>query len=74
MNQCRIITFETLYCRRQNLDAVFLIDVFKNKVECSLMNTVGIRIPTKQIREFSTLKVGNVSRRSARCVTAANNN
>jgi hypothetical protein len=68
------LCFKTLYSRRQNLDALFLINVSKNKMDCcSIMDTVGLRVPTKQIRGFSTFNVSNVSRLShtARCVTAA---
>jgi hypothetical protein len=38
------------------------------------MDTVGLRVPTKQIRDFSTFKVINVSRLnlSTRRVTVAN--
>jgi hypothetical protein len=40
--------FKTLYSRRQNLDASFLINVLKNKIDCySIMDTVGLRVPTK---------------------------
>jgi hypothetical protein len=69
------LQFKTLCSRRQNLDALFLISVFKNRTECcSIMDTVCLRVPTKQIRDFSTFKVSNVSRLSpsTRCVTAAN--
>jgi hypothetical protein len=67
--------FKTLYSRRQNLDALVLINLFKNRTECfSVMDTVGLRLPHKQIRDFSTFKASNVSRLSpsTRCVTAAN--
>jgi hypothetical protein len=38
------------------------------------MDTVGIRVPTKQIKEFSTFSVSGALRHSpsARCVIAAN--
>jgi hypothetical protein len=67
--------FKTLYSRRRNVDALFLINVFKNKIYCSVTDSVGLRVPTKQIRGFSTFNVSNASRRSpsTRCVTAANN-
>jgi hypothetical protein len=33
---------KTLYSRRQHLDALFLVNVFKNKINCySIMDTVG---------------------------------
>jgi hypothetical protein len=62
--------FRTLYSRR-HLDALFLITVFKGKINChSIMDTVGIRVPIRQIREFSTLC--EHCSPSARCVIAAN--
>jgi hypothetical protein len=40
---------KTLYSRRQHLDALFLVNVFKNKNNCySIMDAVGLRIPAKQ--------------------------
>jgi hypothetical protein len=51
------LRFKTLYSRRQNLGALFLINVFENKIDCSIMDAV----PTKQIRYFATLKVSNAS-------------
>jgi hypothetical protein len=65
--------FKTLYFRRQNLDA---INFFKNKIDCcSIMDTTGLGVRTKQIGDFSTCNVSNVSRLSpsTRCVTAASN-
>jgi hypothetical protein len=47
---------KTLYCRRQHLDAIFLVNIFKNKINCySIMDTVGLHIPAKQIRGFPLL-------------------
>jgi hypothetical protein len=54
--------FKTIYSRRQNLDSLFLINVFRNRIYCSIMDTVGLRVPTKQIRDFSTFNVCNVSK------------
>jgi hypothetical protein len=55
--------FKTLYSRRQDLDALFLINAFKNKIVCwSIMDTVGVRVPTKQIRDFYAFNVSNISR------------
>jgi hypothetical protein len=67
--------FKTLSLSRHNLDALFLINVFKNKIDCcSIMNTVGLRVPTKHIRDFSIFIARGVSRLSpsSRCVKAAN--
>jgi hypothetical protein len=48
--------FRTLYSRR-HLNASFLINCFKGKIKChSIMASVGIRVPTGQIREFSTFQ------------------
>jgi hypothetical protein len=45
------LNFRTLYSRRRHLNALFLIDVFKGKINChSVMDTVGIRAPTRHIR------------------------
>jgi hypothetical protein len=68
--------FKTLYSRRKNLDALFLIKVFRNKIDCcSVMESVDLRVSNKQFRDFSTYKVSNVSTLSpsTRCVTAAKN-
>jgi hypothetical protein len=72
----KYLHFKTLYSRRQILDDLFVIKVFKNKIDCcTTMDTVGLRVATKQIRDFSTFNVSNVSilSPSTRCVTAANN-
>jgi hypothetical protein len=43
---------------RQNLDALFLINGFRNKSDCcSVMATVSRRVSAKQIRDFSAFKV-----------------
>jgi hypothetical protein len=65
---------KTLYSRRQHLDALFLVNVFKYIINCfSMMDTVGLYIPAKQVRDFPTFRVKNVSRLSpsTRCVIAA---
>jgi hypothetical protein len=69
------LNFRTLHSRRRHLDALFLINVFKGKINCpSILDTVGIRVPTRQIREFSTFSVSSALKHSpsARCVIAAN--
>jgi hypothetical protein len=68
-------SFRTLHSRRRYLDALFLINVFKGKINCpSIFDTAGIRLPTRQIREFSTFSVSSALKHSpsARCVIAAN--
>jgi hypothetical protein len=69
------LLLKTLYSRRQHLDALFLVNVFKNKINCSsIMDTVSLQMLAKQIRDFSSFRVKNVSRLSpsTRCVIAAN--
>jgi hypothetical protein len=68
------LNFRTLYSRR-HLDALFLINIFKSKINChSIMDTVGIRVPTRQIRDFSTFSISSGLRHSpsVRCASAAN--
>jgi hypothetical protein len=67
--------FKMLYSTRQSLDALFLINVFKNKIDCC-----SIMIPLVSVYQLSKLEtptifnVSNLSRLSpsTRCVTAAN--
>jgi hypothetical protein len=69
------LNFRTLYSRRRHLDALFLINIFKSKINChSIMDTVGIRVSTRQIRDFSTFSVSSPLRHSpsVRCGSAAN--
>jgi hypothetical protein len=52
-----------------------LINVFNNKINpCSAMETVGLRVSTKQTRDCSTsnISMSQDLAPSARCVTAAN--
>jgi hypothetical protein len=75
MNVLNYLRFKTLYSRHQNLFALFLINVFKNKINSySVVHAVGLRVLTKQIRDFSAFNFSNFSRLgpSARCVIAAN--
>jgi hypothetical protein len=54
---------------------LFLINVFKGKINYrSIMDTISIRVPTRQIREFSTFSVSSALRHSpsARCAIVAN--
>jgi hypothetical protein len=69
------LNFRTLYSIRRHLDALFLINVFKGKINCpSILDTVGVRVPTRKITEFSTFSVSSALKHnpSARCVIAAN--
>jgi hypothetical protein len=67
------LNFRTLYSRRQHLDDLFLINVFKDKIYfLSIMDTVGIRVPTRQVREFYIFSLSSAlcHSPSARCVVA----
>jgi hypothetical protein len=67
--------FKKLYSRRQNLDALFLVNVFKNKTDCcSVMDTAGVRALTEHTSNTSIFSVSDVSRLNAstRRVTTAN--
>jgi hypothetical protein len=69
------LNFRTLHSRRNHLDSLFLINIFKSKINChSVMDTVGIRVPTRQIRDFSTFSVSSALRHSpsVRCASASN--
>jgi hypothetical protein len=46
----------TLHSRRRHLDALFLINVFNNTIDCqSIRNTVNLRVPSKLVRVFPFL-------------------
>jgi hypothetical protein len=67
------LNFRMLYSRR-HLDALFLINVFKGKINChSIMDLLVPRVPGRKIREFYTFSVSCALRNSppARCVIAA---
>jgi hypothetical protein len=54
--------FNLLYTRLQNLDILFLVNVFKIKIDsCPIKDDVGLRVPTQQIADSSTFSVSNVS-------------
>jgi hypothetical protein len=68
------LNISTLNSRRKRLDALFLINVFKNKISCSsIFDTVNLRIPSRRIIDFSTFVVNYNFKvnPSARCVSAA---
>jgi hypothetical protein len=64
------LNFRTLYSRRQHLNVLFLVNVFKDKVNCCSI------IPIKQVRDFTTFNMSYVSRLSplSRCVAVVNSN
>jgi hypothetical protein len=69
------LNISTLYSRRKHLDAVFLINVFKNKISCSsIFDNVNLRIPSRRIRDFCNFVVNHNFKvsLSVKCVSAAN--
>jgi hypothetical protein len=57
------LNFRRIYSRYT--DVMFLINVFKGKINShSIVDTVDIRVPTRQIREFSTFSVSRALRHS----------
>jgi hypothetical protein len=52
------LNFLTLHSRRRLLYALFQINIFKGKISCSaVFDTVGLRIPTRSVRDDSTFTV-----------------
>jgi hypothetical protein len=69
------LNISSLHSRRKHLDALFLINVFKNKISCSsIFDTVNLCITSGRIRHFSTFAVDHNFKvsPSARCVSAVN--
>jgi hypothetical protein len=68
------LNFRTL-CSRWHLSVVFIINVLKGKISYySIINIVGVYVPTGKIRDFYTYSVGSWPRHSmsARCASAEN--
>jgi hypothetical protein len=67
------LNLQTLHIRRRHLDAAFLINVFRGTKYCpSVLETVGIRVPTRNIRNFTMFNCSSNHCPSARRVSAAN--
>jgi hypothetical protein len=63
----------TLPIRRRHFDALFLINVFSDTKYCpSVLETVSIRVPTRNIRNFTTFSCSFSHCLTARCISAAN--
>jgi hypothetical protein len=63
----------TLHNRRRHFDALFLINVISDvKYSPSVLERVGIRVPTRNIRNFNTFSCSFSHCPSARCVSGAN--
>jgi hypothetical protein len=49
------LNLQTLHTRRRHIDALFLINAFCGTKNCpSVLETVGLRVPTLNIRNFTT--------------------
>jgi hypothetical protein len=67
------LKLQTLHTRRCHNDAFFLICVFKGVNNCaSVLEAVGIYVPSRNIRNFFTFCCSYSHCPSARCVSAAN--
>jgi hypothetical protein len=74
-NALEYLKLHSLRIRRHQLDALFLIQVYLGSKLCpSVLETVGLRVPTRHLRHFPLFHVcpNFKSRPSARCVSAAN--
>jgi hypothetical protein len=68
------LNFLPLHVRRMHLDAVFLINAFKDNIAYpSILDSVSLHIPSMAIRDFSAFSVHRNFKASpsARCVSAA---
>jgi hypothetical protein len=43
------------------LDILLLVSGFKDKANCSIMGTIDLRVPRKQVKDFPTFNVNNAS-------------
>jgi hypothetical protein len=67
------LNLQTLHIRRRHLDALFSVNVFCGTKYCpSVLETVGVRVPTRNMRNFTTFPCSFSHCPSARCVSAAN--
>jgi hypothetical protein len=69
------LKLHTLHKRRYHLDASFLTQVYRGSKFCpSILETIGLRVPVRYIRDFSMFSVCSSSKDypSARCASAAN--
>jgi hypothetical protein len=69
------LKLDTLRMRRHRLDALFFIQVYLGSKFCpSVLETVGLRVPARYIRDFAWFNFCPSSKNcpSARCASAAN--
>jgi hypothetical protein len=73
INTLNKLNLQTLHVRRSHIDALFLIHVFRGTKFCpSALKAVGLLVPTRNIRNFSTFSCSSSHCPTARCVLAAN--
>jgi hypothetical protein len=69
------LKLHTLRMRRQHLDALFFIQVYRGSKFCpSVLENVGLRVPARRIGDFTLFSVCSSSRYcpSARCASSVN--
>jgi hypothetical protein len=67
------LNLQTLHIRRRHIDALFLINTFCGAKYCpSALETVGLRVSTRNIRNYNMFSCSVSHCPSARCVSAAN--
>jgi hypothetical protein len=74
-NALQILNLNTLHERRHQLDAIFVLNVFLGSTSCSsTMDIIGLRVPTRNLRDFPLFHVSSsyTNCPSGRCATAAN--
>jgi hypothetical protein len=74
-NALEYLKLHTLRKRRYHLDALFLIQVYLGSKFCpSVLETVGLRVPTRHLKDFPLFCVCPAIRNcpSARCASVAN--
>jgi hypothetical protein len=72
VNDLHHINFHTLWTKRRNLDALFLVNVYNGFKFCpSLLETVGIHVSVWNFKDFRVFTIGS-SHRTCRYTSAAN--
>jgi hypothetical protein len=58
INQYKIVYILERFIPGDKILTFYFLLTFKNKINCcSIMDTVGLLVPTKQIRDFNTFDV-----------------
>jgi hypothetical protein len=74
-NDLQVLNLRTLHERKHQLDAIFVINVFLGFKSCpSTMDIIGLREPTRNLRDFPLFHVSSSYKNclSGRCASAAN--